>query len=303
MDDVFTGVIGHAPVLAMLRAELGRPAQAYLFIGPAGVGKATVARRFAAGLLGVDAAERRRVLSGNHPDLVLIEPEGRASVTVDQARQAVAQASLAPMVSARKVFLLEEGGMMNDEAANALLETLEAHAVDRVPCRGRLRRRPPPDRSQQVPSGGVRASRRLGAGRRDGGRRARRRGGGALRQDRRRPTRAGARSGDHPRGWRVPSGVAVHPRTAHARAGRRLPARRGGRAGHPSPAGRGAPSPSRAARTRPGSGARSGRNEPSGAPPPPSTSAGWRSSPASTAMSPPPSSAPRCGTPISRRRR
>ena len=46
-------------------------------------------------------------------------------MTVDQARQAVAQASLAPMVAARKVFLFEEGGMMNDEAANALLKTLE----------------------------------------------------------------------------------------------------------------------------------------------------------------------------------
>ncbi|MET0831146.1 MAG: AAA family ATPase [Acidimicrobiia bacterium] len=125
MGDVFSGVIGHAPVLGMLRSELARPAQAYLFVGPAGVGKATVARRFAAALLADDPSVRARVVAGNHPDLILVEPEGRASVTVDQARQAVAQASLAPMVADRKVFLFEEGGMMNEEAANALLKTLE----------------------------------------------------------------------------------------------------------------------------------------------------------------------------------
>jgi DNA polymerase III subunit delta' len=125
VDDAFSGVIGHSPVVAMLRAELARPAQAYLFVGPAGVGKATVARRFAAALIAEEPADRQRVMAGNHPDLVLVEPEGRASVTVDQARQAVAQASLAPMLADRKVFLFEEGGMMNDEAANALLKTLE----------------------------------------------------------------------------------------------------------------------------------------------------------------------------------
>jgi len=125
VDDVFAGVIGHGPVVAMLRQELARPAQAYLFVGPAGVGKATVARRFAAALLADDPDVRARVVAGNHPDLVVVEPEGKASVTVDQARHTVAQASLAPMVAARKVFLFEEGGMMNDEAANTLLKTLE----------------------------------------------------------------------------------------------------------------------------------------------------------------------------------
>jgi DNA polymerase-3 subunit delta' len=151
--DPFTGVVGHGSVTDLLRGEITRPSQGYLFVGPSNIGKSTIARRFAAALLcgvsgetvhedstedptvfaaasavasaGVDEACFERVVGGRHPDLVLVEPEGRASITVDQARSVVSQASLTPLEADRKVFLFEEGGMMNDEAANALLKTLE----------------------------------------------------------------------------------------------------------------------------------------------------------------------------------
>ncbi|MGB5657374.1 MAG: hypothetical protein WBN35_12280 [Acidimicrobiia bacterium] len=122
----FDTIIGHRGVIELLEREIVEPAQSYLFVGPSNVGKATIARRFAAALLcGEDEACFGRVLAGVHPDLVLVEPEGRASITVDQARSVVSQATRTPLESDRKVFLLEEGGMMNDEAANALLKTLE----------------------------------------------------------------------------------------------------------------------------------------------------------------------------------
>lgn len=127
MVNLFEGYIGNRAVTTLLTAEAAHPSHAYLFVGPGSVGKATAARHFAAALLcdDEDVSCRRRVIGAVHPDLVLIEPEGRASITVDQARQAVSQASLAPMEGDRKLFLFEEGGMMNDEAANALLKTLE----------------------------------------------------------------------------------------------------------------------------------------------------------------------------------
>ncbi|MFQ5947608.1 MAG: ATP-binding protein, partial [Acidimicrobiia bacterium] len=127
MVAAFRDVVGHQQVLALLGEEVARPTQAYLFIGPSSVGKATVARRFASLLLcSADNEDcRRRVIGGTHPDLVLVEPDGRTSLTVDQARATVAQAVLAPIEADRKVFLFEEAGMMNDEAANALLKTLE----------------------------------------------------------------------------------------------------------------------------------------------------------------------------------
>lgn len=127
MVSTFAGVIGHAPLLRLLEAEAASPAQAYLFVGPASVGKATVARRFAARLLcgEDDLACRRRVVDGLHPDLTLVEPDGRTSLTVDQARATVSRAVLAPVESARKVILLEEAGLMTEEAASALLKSLE----------------------------------------------------------------------------------------------------------------------------------------------------------------------------------
>ncbi len=126
MADLFDGVIGHNAVVTLLQRDVASPAHAYLFVGPHGVGKATAARRFAAGIIcGEDGQCRDRVIRGLHPDVVLVEPDGRSAITVEQARNTVALANLAPVEGQRKVFVLEEGGSMNDEAANALLKTLE----------------------------------------------------------------------------------------------------------------------------------------------------------------------------------
>lgn len=127
MTDLFAEVIGHAKVVELLRSELARPAQSYLFVGPRSVGKEMVALRFAAGLLGglTDDRARRLALSSTHPDLRVLEPEGAASLGVDQAREVVSRASLAPVEAQRSVFLFPDAGAMTESAANALLKTLE----------------------------------------------------------------------------------------------------------------------------------------------------------------------------------
>jgi len=127
MTDLFADVIGHEGVVDLLRSELEHPAQAYLFVGPQSVGKEFVALRFATGLLGgaTDERTRRLALMRAHPDLTVLEPEGATSLGVDQAREVVARASLAPVEAPRTVFFFPDAGSMTEQAANALLKTLE----------------------------------------------------------------------------------------------------------------------------------------------------------------------------------
>ncbi len=133
------GIVGHGPVGSLLEREASRPAQAYLFVGPSSVGKGTVARRFAATLLcphhGIHEGvcdTCRRVLGGNHPDVTVVEPSGRSTLTVDQAREVVAKATLAPVEGSKKVIVIDEASAMTDQAANALLKTLEEPTASTV---------------------------------------------------------------------------------------------------------------------------------------------------------------------------
>jgi DNA polymerase-3 subunit delta' len=119
-----------AAVLGAALAEGGRPAHAYLLHGPAGTGKREIARAFAAELLARGAGDpdgaRTRAQHGTHPDLTWVAPSGAHEMLrrdVDEA--VVSAASHTPFESRHRLFVLERADTMNDEAANALLKTLE----------------------------------------------------------------------------------------------------------------------------------------------------------------------------------
>ena len=108
----------------------GRPSHAYLFHGPPGAGKRVAARAFAAVLLAegsVDpAGAQLRVEHGTHPDLTWVVPTGAAVMRVSDIDEAVvAAATRTPFESRRRVFVIEDADLMNDEAANRMLKTLE----------------------------------------------------------------------------------------------------------------------------------------------------------------------------------
>ena len=160
---------------AALRDD-GHLSHAYLFHGPAGTGKRTAARAFAAALLAEGQHEpedvRRRVLSGVHPDLTWIEPRGAHEILVDDVRtRVVREAALRPFEASRRVFVIADADRMNDESQNALLKTLEepspfAHFVLVSSAPGRLLPTIP-SRCRQVRFGPVPAAER---GRAAGGR-------------------------------------------------------------------------------------------------------------------------------------
>lgn len=120
--------------LALETSLAAGPSHAYLFHGPAGVGKRTVARAFAAELLaeGSDDPDgvRRRVEHGVHPDLTWVRPTGAQQMRIEDVDgPVVAAATRTPFESARRVFVLERVDTMNDSVANRLLKTLEEPAA------------------------------------------------------------------------------------------------------------------------------------------------------------------------------
>src|ERR687886_2783347 len=122
----FAGVIGNEAALRLLEGALasGDVAHAYLFYGPRGGGKRTVARRFGAALVaGGDAPAEERARRGLHPDLSEVEPEGTFT-TIGQVREVVRLAASRPFEGARRAFILR-ADTLNVQAANALLKTLE----------------------------------------------------------------------------------------------------------------------------------------------------------------------------------
>ena len=104
-----------------MRAALNEgPAHAYLFHGPAGVGKRAAAVAFASELLGND----RRVERRSHPDLYVVEPLGD-QIRIDAVREMRRDLHMRPFEAQRRVYLVFGAHLLNDEAADALLKDLE----------------------------------------------------------------------------------------------------------------------------------------------------------------------------------
>jgi DNA polymerase-3 subunit delta' len=136
----FSDIIGHKDIIrglnkALLEAKIGH---AYLFIGPAGVGKKTLAKSFAKRLLCnnrsgnslADLSECNHCRSctlfaaGSHPDFITVTATGN-SIKIDQLRELQHNTYLRPLNSDYKVFYFPDAEQLTEAAANSFLKILE----------------------------------------------------------------------------------------------------------------------------------------------------------------------------------
>ncbi len=128
--DRWAGIPGQPEAVALLEGAVRQPVHAYMFRGPRGSGKRAAAAIFAGELIAEgldgDAARRARDLARReqHPDLVVVEPEGRA-LRVEEAVAVIAEASTAPVESDRKVVVCDRFHTAEMAVAPRLLKTIE----------------------------------------------------------------------------------------------------------------------------------------------------------------------------------
>ena len=124
----FSDIVGTAADHLRSEMQSARVIHAYLFAGPAGTGKRTLAAICARALLCGGAGEKpcdecpscKQYLSGNHPDVICVRPE--KSITVDTIREMIDALAVHPYESDKHVVIIEQAEKMTPQTA--LLPTI-----------------------------------------------------------------------------------------------------------------------------------------------------------------------------------
>jgi len=130
---MFENIIGNEKTKEMLTKSIinNKTSHSYLFIGIEGIGKKKVAQYFAKAILCTNENKPCNICksciefdSFNNPDYSILEPEGNI-IKIDQIRNLQKRIQEKPIISNKKVYIINDADKMTKEAQNCLLKTLE----------------------------------------------------------------------------------------------------------------------------------------------------------------------------------
>lgn len=130
---MFDNVIGNDKIKEILKTsiEQQKVSHSYLFIGIDGIGKKIMAKSFAKKVLCLNNDKCNNKCKSciefeteNHPDFEIIEPDGN-SIKIEQIRNLQKRIQEKPIISSKKIYIINDANKMTKEAQNALLKTLE----------------------------------------------------------------------------------------------------------------------------------------------------------------------------------
>lgn len=130
---IFENIVGNEKNKKILEDIIikNKVANAYMFIGQESIGKFLFAKEFAKAILCLNENKPcnkckscLELDNSNNPDLTIIEPDGN-NVKIEQIRELNRKVVEKPIVSNKKVYIINDGQNITKEAQNALLKTLE----------------------------------------------------------------------------------------------------------------------------------------------------------------------------------
>lgn len=130
---MFEKIIGNDKIKEILKQSVSqnKTLHSYLFIGIEGIGKRLIAKEFAKMLLCLNNNKYCNQCksciefdSNNNPDYSFIEPDGN-NIKIEQIRELQKKVQEKPIISEKKVYIINDADKMTQEAQNCLLKTLE----------------------------------------------------------------------------------------------------------------------------------------------------------------------------------
>ena len=130
---MFEQIIGNEKIQELLKNAIknSKTSHSYLFIGTEGIGKKLIAQEFSKALLCLGDPKYCNTCksciefdSQNNPDFNIIEPDGN-SIKIEQIREIQRKVAEKPIISSKKIYIINDSDKMTTEAQNCLLKTLE----------------------------------------------------------------------------------------------------------------------------------------------------------------------------------